>query len=276
MGLALAQAPETPLPGSCGTVVDIATHGSSTTRYSWAAGQPAGDTKAGVALVLLIGGGGTLAIDSAGCPRRLNGNILVRSAPRFQTAGMTTVLVDAPSDWSGDEGLAGFRAAPEHATDLGQVIADVRARTGAASIWLIGHSRGTLSAAHAAARLAGTQAPDGVVLVSTMLQGETSRRKPWVAQTVFDAALKNYRGALLLVGHAADNCVRSLPAQLDALAQSSASTARLQVVRMNGGPRSVGRAPSLATCEVGEPHDLVEQDGEFAGGVLRFIRGARF
>jgi hypothetical protein len=114
-----------------------------------------------------------------------------------------------------------------------------------------------------------------VVLVSAMLQGEASRRKPWVAQTVFDAALKNYRGALLLVGHAADNCVRSLPEQLDALAQGSAS-ARLQVVRMNGGPRSAGRAPSLSNCEVGEPHDLVEQDGEFVEGVLRFVRGGRF
>lgn len=253
----------------------MATHGSSHTRYSWMPGQPAGDAKARVALVLLIGGGGTLAIDSTGCPRRLNGNILVRSAPRFQTAGAATVLVDAPSDWSGDEGLAGFRAAPEHAADLGQIIVDVRTRTGAASVWLIGHSRGTLSVANAATRLSGAQAPDGVVLVSPMLQGEASRRKPWVAQTVFDAALKNYQGALLLVGHAADNCVRSPAEQLDALAQGSAS-ARLQVVRMNGGPRAVGRAPSLSTCEVGEPHDLVEQDGEFAEGVLRFIRGARF
>jgi len=135
----------------------------------------------------------------------------------------------------------------------------------------MGHSRGTLSAANAASRLVGPQAPDGLVLVSAMLQGESSRRRPWVAQTVLDTAVQAFRGPMLLVGHVADNCARSLPEQLDTLAQGSAA-ARLQVFRLTGGARSVGRTPSLATCEVNEPHDLVGQDGEFVEGVLRFVR----
>ncbi len=275
LGSVCAQSSESLQGTRCGTVVDMATHDNSHTRYSWASGPANGDAGARTALVLLIGGGGALAIDSAGCPQRLNRNILVRSAPRFQAAGMSTVLVDAPSDWTGVEGLAGFRTAPAHAADLGRIIADVRLRSGAASVWLVGHSRGTLSAANAAARLTGTEAPDGVVLVSPMLQGESSHRKPWVAQTVSDTGLKDYRGALLLLGHRADNCVRSLPGQLDTFAQDSTS-ARLQVVRLPGGTREEGRMPSLSTCEVGEPHDLAEQDSEFAEGVLRFVRGGRF
>lgn len=268
----------------CGTVVSLSTRPDSSTRYSWMPGPTAALTAADgalamprVAVVLLIGGGGTLDLDTtSGCPRHLKGNILVRSAPLFQAAGVATVLVDAPSDWAiPPDGLAGFRIQAQHAADMGQVIADVRARTGATAVWLVGHSRGSLSAANAAARLRGPSAPDGVVLVSPMLQGEPSKRKPWVAQTLADTDLKAFKGALLLLGHAADNCPRSLPAHLDAAVQG-AQASHLEVVRMEGGPRSVGRAPSLSACEVHEPHDFVEQEADFAQGVLRFIRGGRF
>jgi hypothetical protein len=273
MGTLQAQAAD------CGTVVELTANGATPiTRYSWKPGSPTpGDAAAEpVAAILLIGGGGWLDLDATGCPRRLKGNILVRSAPRWQAAGVTTVLVDARTDWTGDDGLAGFRLHSEHAQDLGRLIADVRARTGAKAVWLLGHSRGTLSAANAAGRLTGADAPDGVVLAAPMLEGDaSSKRKPWVAQTVFETGVKTFRGSLLLVGHAADSCVRSLPERLDALALGAAA-ARQQVVRVTGGPFSVGRAPSLPACEVREPHDFVDQDDVFADGVLRFMRGGKF
>ncbi len=262
----------------CGTVVDLGTSAATRIRYSWKPGLPTPDGTAAepVAAILLVGGGGWLDMDTAGCPRRLKGNILVRSAPHWQVAGITTVLLDARADWVGEDGLAGFRLQAEHAEDLGRVIADVRTRTGAKAVWLLGHSRGTLSAANAAVRLRGADAPDGVVLASPMLVGDaTSKRKPWVAHTVFDTGMKDFRGSLLVLGHAADSCVRSLPDRLDAVA-SSAAAARQQVALVTGGPFSVGRVPSLSACEVREPHDFVDQDGAFADGVLRFIRGSRF
>ena len=262
-------------PLACGNLVTLAAHAGSTMRYSWLPGQKPADTIGNVALILLVGGPGTLDLDETGCPHHLNGNILVRAAPLWRAAGLTTVLVDAPSDWAGDEGLAGFRIEPAHAQDLARVIHDVRRRTGASAVWLIGHSRGTLSVANAAARLHGDDAPDGVVLASAMLSGEAARRKPWAAQTVFDTGVKDFTGALLLLGHVADNCTRSLPQLMDAMGQG-AKSARLQVARLSGGPRSTGRAPSLAGCEVHEAHDYVEQDTEFAASVLRFITGGTF
>jgi len=270
MQLAAAQATE-----PCGTVVRIDTHAGSSTRYSWVPGRVQEGQADSIAVILLVGGGGAVDIDDAGCPRRLNANILVRTAPLLQAAGVATVLVDAPSDWRGGDGLAGFRMASEHAKDIGLVIQDVRQRTGASAVWVIGHSRGSLSAANAAAHLAGPNAPDGTVLVSAMLVGEASGRKPWAAQTVFGAGLQTYRGALLVLGQAADNCTRSPAERMDALAPG-AQASRLQVARVTGGPRSVGRASSLAGCEVHEAHDFVDQDEVFAQGVLRFMRGGRF
>lgn len=263
----------------CGTVVDLGTSPATTTRYSWKPGLPSAPGNAAaepVAAILLVGGGGWLDLDAAGCPRRLKGNILVRSAPHWQAAGITTVLVDARADWAGEDGLAGFRLHRDHANDLGRVITDVRARTGAKAVWLLGHSRGTLSAAYAAGHLQGVEAPDGVVLAAPMLVGDaSSKRKPWVAQTVFDTGVQSFRGSLLLVGHAADSCPRTVPERMAGLLQG-AMAARQQLVLLTGGPFSVGRVPSLSACEVRQPHDFVDQDNTFADGVLRFIRGEKF
>ena len=260
---------------ACGTLVELATHDGTMTRYSYAQAHVDAGSAPDTAIVLLIGGGGTLRLNEAGCPQSLNGNILVRSAPLFRAAGFATALVDAPSDHGGEEGLAGFRIDERHAADLGKIIADVKSRTGAKSVWVIGHSRGSLSALTAGTKLSARMAPDGVVLASPMMSGERGKRRPWAAQTVFDLPLESLRSALLVVGHEADNCPRSLPtAMSDVVARTP--NIRHQVALVGGGSVPVGRAPHLAACETKEPHDFVGQDAEFAAGVGRFIRGGRF
>jgi pimeloyl-ACP methyl ester carboxylesterase len=264
-----------PLPADdCGEAVTMGTHSGTTTRYSFmpAAGAPAESAPA--ALVMLIGGGGYLDIDDKGCPRLLNRNVLVRMRPLLREAGIATALVDVPSDSKNDEGLGGFRIVAEHATDLGKVIADVRARTNG-PVWIVGHSRGSLSAANAAARLAGPAAPDGVILMSAMYAGDMKARKAWVAHTVFFLDLEAIKAPVLVIGHAADNCVRS-PA--DRMSEITAKTrgARQQVVSVTGGPIAPGRLPNLAACEIREPHDFVEQEAQVAAGIVRFMRGDNY
>ena len=181
-------APATPASAACGEVVTLATRGNSKTSYSLA--MPAqGASGDAIALVLLPGGGGHVALDAEGCARNLRGNSLVRFRDPFHGLGFATALVDAPSDYRGEDGLVGFRLSPQHAADLGKVIADVRRRT-RMPVWLVGTSRGTISAASAAARLKGPEAPDGLVLTSAVTFGRSGGYKPWVAQTVFDVALR--------------------------------------------------------------------------------------
>ena len=168
-GLSIAQPSAAPPANSCGEVVSIETHDRTTTRYTLARapGAPAEDAR--IALVLLVGGGENINLDDKGCPRSLSRNVRMR--PLFHNAGFVTALVDAPSDVSDGDGLAEFRIAPQHADDLGKVILDLRTRTNA-SVWLMGHSRGTISATNAGARLSGPAAPDGVVLLSAMMSGD--------------------------------------------------------------------------------------------------------
>jgi hypothetical protein len=216
-----------------------------------------------VALVLLSGGGGHLDLDDKGCPRALTGNLLVRLLPHFRGAGFATALVDAPSDFQGEDGLGGYRIAPEHAQDLRKVIADVRLRT-RASIWLVGSSRGSISAVNAAARLTAPAAPDGLVLASPITSGFSGGRKAWVAQTVFDLPLDAIRIPVLVVGHAEDKCVRTPPRLLPDITART-SSARERVVTVTGGPGWPG-APSVQARAGRMPHGFVEQRPEVAAG----------
>ncbi|MCC7486767.1 MAG: hypothetical protein IT529_17475 [Burkholderiales bacterium] len=257
---------------ACGEVIAVATHGGTTTRYAF--GDPGGGAPRfeRIALVPLPGGGGHLDLDDRGCARKLTGNSLVRSMPHFRDAGFATALLDAPSDHPGEEGLAGFRTASAHAEDLGKVIADVRGRVRGA-VWVIGTSRGAISAVNAASRLAGAGLPDGVVLTSALMEGSPRGRLPWTAQSVFDLPLESIRVPVLVVGHAADGCVRSPPDRMERIVART-SGEREQVVTVTGGP---GGGPSgLEACAGRTPHGFHGQEEEVAAGIARFIRGGRY
>jgi len=180
--------------------------------------------------------------------------------------------------WSGpagEDGLAGFRISAAHADDLGRIIRDVRGRAGA-SVWLVGTSRGSLSAANAAARLTGPSAPDGIVLTSALMSGGKGGQRPWVTQTVFDLRLEEIRVPVLVIGHAADTCVRS-PASLMPNITARTNGAREQVVTVTGGPgRATGSQPSVEACEGRSPHGFIEQEAAVAAGIARFIRDGNY
>jgi pimeloyl-ACP methyl ester carboxylesterase len=246
---------------------------NSTTRYAFV--PPPEPEKQGspITMVLLPGGSGHVNLDDNGCPRELKGNSLVRSIPIFNAAGFGTALIDAPSDFHGEDGLGGFRTTAEHSEDLGKVIADLRTRT-RGIVWVVGTSRGSISAANAASRLSGPSAPDGIVLTSALMSGQSAARKAWVAQTVFDLPLESIRVPLLVIGHAADKCVRSPP---DAMGRIVARTRaiRQQVVTVIGGPGYDGPL-GLNACEGRAPHGFVDQEAEVVAGIARFVRGEKY
>jgi len=259
--------------GGCGEVVTIETHHGTTTRYALALPKPPPPGGVRVTVVLLAGGGGHLDLDDQGCPRNLTGNSLVRSVSHFHHAGYATALVDAPSDYMGEDGLGGFRVKDAHAEDLGRVIADVRRRTKAV-VWLAGSSRGSISAVNAAARLSGPSAPDGLVLQSALTSGYVGGQKAWVADTVFDLPLEAIRMPVLVVGHAEDKCIRTPPARMPEITARTASD-REQVVKVTGGPGWPGGV-SVKACAGRAPHGFAQQEAEVTAGVARFIEGGLY
>ncbi len=257
---------------ACGEVVTLQTHDRSTTRY--ALGVPESGAAEKIALVLLPGGSGYANLDDKGCARALRGNSLIRSVPLFNAAGFVTALVDAPSNHQSADGLGGFRTATAHAEDLGRVIIDLRART-QAPVWIVGTSRGAISAVNAPSRLTGPAAPDGVVVTSALMAGQPGARIPWVSQSVFDLPLEAIRMPVLVVGHAADTCVRSPPSLMEKITART-NGAREQVATVTGGPGSTTAGSTVDACEGRSPHGYFEQDAEVAAGIARFVRGGAY
>ncbi|MGE0348350.1 hypothetical protein [Hydrogenophaga sp.] len=266
---AAAWAQAVPGGGVCGEVVSVVTREGSSTRM--AVRPPA--SGAPVTLLLLPGGHGHIDLDDKGCARQLKGNSLVRSVPLFGASGLGTALVDAPSDWQGEDGLGGYRIAPQHAQDLGRLITTLRARTGGA-VWVVGTSRGAISAVNAASRLSGAAAPDGLVLTSALMAGQAGMKKDWVAHSVFDLPLEDIRQPVLVLGHASDTCVRSPPGEMGRIVARTRGP-RQQVANMTGGPAQ--QAPrGLEACEGRTPHGFVGQEAAMVEGIARFVRGAPF
>lgn len=141
-------------------------------------------------------------------------------------------------------------------------------------VWLVGTSRGSISAVNAAARLSGPAAPDGVVLTSALMSGGSGGQRTWAAHTVFDLPLEAIRVPIVVVGHAADTCVRS-PATLMSRITARTNGVREQVVTVTGGTGPAG-APGLAACEGRSPHGFVDQEAEVAAGMARFIRSGSY
>jgi pimeloyl-ACP methyl ester carboxylesterase len=234
----------------CGKLVTLSTHDETQTKYSLAGLTD----KSLMIVVLLPGGPGFMDLDDNVCPQRLKGNSLVKSQTYFHNNEIATALVDAPSDYQDRDGLGGFRIHSDHAADIGKVITDVRRRTNL-PVWLIGTSRGSISAANAASRLSGPAAPDGLVLTSPVTSGYVGGYKEWVEQTVFSTSLDAIKIPTLVIAHAEDKCVRT-PPELASNITQKISSARKKLIMITGGPDWDG-GTSRKACRGKSPHGFL-------------------
>jgi hypothetical protein len=216
----------------------------------------------GAVTVLISGGNGQLDIASNGYIRR-DGNFLVRSRALFADRGFAVVVMDVPSDHSRPPYLgADFRSSPEHAADLGAIIAWARTRFGK-PVWVVGTSRGTHSAATAGLRLQGAQAADGIVLTSSILAqsrffGDSS------APPLTELDMTGLKQPVLVVHHAQDPCGVCPPEKLPELMKHLPSTA---VLKMETGGASRGGA-----CDPWSHHGYNGIEDQVVGDIAAWMR----
>lgn len=211
------------------------------------------------AAVLFAGGNGRLKLSPAGYGA-LRNNFLVRSRQLFAENGMLVAVVDAASDFQGEDGLDGERAGKRHAADVSAVIAYLRTKA-RVPVWVIGTSRGTLSAANAAARL-GSEGPAGVILTATVTQA--SKRRP---SSVYDVKLDAIRAPVLLVHHKRDECAVSPYAGLAALTKKLKRAAKVETLAFDGGDR-----PRSEPCEALSYHGFLGREREVVEAIVAWTR----
>jgi dienelactone hydrolase len=107
------------------------------------------NSKPTTALILLPGADGTKHFGEKDGRFWVGNNFLMRSARDLAAAGYIVVSVDAPSDLS--YGMSDtFRTSPQHAKDIRKIIAYLKEKHRVASLYLVGTSKGALSAAYLA------------------------------------------------------------------------------------------------------------------------------
>jgi dienelactone hydrolase len=208
-------------------------------------------------VVLFAGDHGRLALSPQGIGWG-SSNFLVRNRHRFAQEGFLVAVVDAPSDHP--QGLWNFRASAAHAGDIKQVIAELKKIAGV-SVWLIGTSMGTVSAANGAARLK-DGGPDGLVLTSTV-----TKESRQVTETVNAIRLKDIRVPTLVVHHKKDDCVITPYELAVALMRSLTHAPKKELLTFSGGDLSV-----LDPCEATSYHGFFGLDAEVVTAISSWIK----
>jgi alpha-beta hydrolase superfamily lysophospholipase len=198
--------------------------------------------------ILFPGGGGWIKIrNERGRPRFGQDNFLVRVRADFVKRGVVAAIVDAPSDQQSGEGMDDvFRLGADHFTDISAVVADVKRRFPDKPVFLIGTSRGTISAAALGARFGDQIA--GVVLTSTLFsKAGSSPSKQGLSK--FDFA--TIKVPLLFVHHVSDQC------QYTQYADAQRQAGKYPLITVMGGD-----TPKSGPCDPYAQHGFYGKESE--------------
>jgi alpha/beta superfamily hydrolase len=193
--------------------------------------------KPSTALLLFPGADGTKHFGEKDGRFWVSNNFLMRSAKDLAAAGHIVVAVDAPSD-QGCGMQDRFRTSPPHAKDIRKVIAYLKEKHRVTSVYLVGTSKGSLSAAYLASVFS-EPAIGGVILTSVYPPSESGG----IDFTDID-------DAVLIIHHLYDEC-RATPIQgaFD-LKKSLTESPQVDIVVVTGGSLA-GSSPCNALSNHG-------------------------
>jgi pimeloyl-ACP methyl ester carboxylesterase len=232
-----------------GELVKLPTRPGVTVDY-WLQAPSEGEPE--VVALLFVGGEGAVHLN-----KHVNGkmasfsagaNMLIRIEDQLGAAPVATALLDSPLDH--ESGMNdGFRMGADHATDVAAVLDDLHQRFPHARRVLIGTSRGTVSVAYLATRLA--DRVDGIALTSLVIR--STRSSSGLSGMDWDAI----KVPTLLVQHHDDNCQACPYYAVERMAS------RFPLVTVHGG-----KPAESDECEPLSHHGFYGKEAEVAA-VLR-------
>lgn len=215
------------------------------------------------AAVLLQGGKGRLGIKDD-FMKGGKKNLLINFREKFADAGVLVAIGDAPRDHYKGQGMRGdeFRLSQEHADDVGAVIKKLRSQTDK-PVWLIGTSRGSISAVNAANRLSGDAAPDGIVLTASVV---TTTAKGW--PNTFDVDLSKIAVPVLITHHEDDGCPSSPYGRATDLELAFPSSPSVKFITYTGGEKG----DSKNRCNRLSPHGYLGQEDKAIQDIIDWLK----
>lgn len=214
-----------------------------------------------VVVISFIGGFGALGLERRAQKGPVKfgptANFLIRIKDQMTDADIADVIVDSPSDQLPDGMSDRFRMGQDHATDIRALIRDLKQRFPGAKIFLLGTSRGTISAAALGASLG--ELVQGVILSSTV----TNADHGGAALSAFDFG--SIKVPVLLVHNRDDGCRTSPYSGAERLAK------RFPLVSVSGGD-----PPQSEPCEAMSQHGYLGREAPTAQAIRNWMLGREF
>ena len=184
-------------------------------------------------------------------------NFLVRIRDQMTDAEVADVIVDSPSDQLPGGMSDRFRLGSDHAADIRALIGDLKQRFPGVRVFLLGTSRGSISAAALGASLG--DAVQGVVLSSTV----TNADRTGTGLSAFDFG--SIKVPVLLVHHRDDGCRSSPYYGAERLAK------KFPLVSVSGGD-----PPQSDPCEAMSQHGYLGREAPTAQAIRNWMLGREF
>lgn len=206
-------------------------------------------------VMLFPGGDGIMKIQQKGRGTwfQLWGNYLIRTRAKFVDAEDIAVSIDMPSDQyccANDR----FRLGEDHAADVGAIIAALAARFPGAEFYLVGTSKGTVSAAALGARLGPKVA--GVVLTSTV----TKEARDGVGLSRFDFG--TLKVPVLMVQHKSDACFVTPYYAVEKISKEY----RFPLITVTGSEGAHG-----PDCQAFSYHGYAGRENQVAAAIMQWV-----
>lgn len=210
---------------------------------------------AAATVVLLPGGGGGIGLRD-GVPT--SDNFLVRSRDHFAAHGFNVTVVNRPTDKELDYE---FRVSPAHIEDLRQVVEYLKTDAGL-PVWLVGTSRGTVSAA-AAAITFGNEKLAGLALTSSVTSNKRTGAVP-------EQKLEAIRIPVLVLHHEKDACSVTFPRGTAWIIDGLKNAPVKKQVMVNGGANPTGDP-----CESLHWHGFIGMEKQAVDIIANWIKNPK-
>lgn len=234
--------------GARDALVSVPTRDGQSISYWW---MPSAGASATV--LLLSGGTGGIGMKEG---RPQSSNFLIRSRDLFRAEGLNVALLGNPSDKRAMDDA--WRTSEMHRSDVAQVLQDMRQRGATQPIWLVGTSRGTISAT--ALAIAMQEQIAGVVLTASVASLS-------VPAAVTRQAIDQLRMPVLVYHHQGDACRITLARDAEGIVKGLAHASVKKFWVVEGGEN-----PSGDPCEALHWHGFIGMEARAVKDMADWIR----
>jgi Serine aminopeptidase, S33 len=209
--------------------------------------------------LLFPGSGGLIQLRTEnGQPKFGQGNFLVRSRAEFVKRGVVAAILDAPSDQQSGWGMSDeFRLGDSHFIDISAVIDDLSKRFPGVPVFMIGTSRGTISAAALGARLGSR--PAGAILTSTMFR-QAPRKSKELGPGLSNFDFATIKIPVLFTHHVSDQC------EVTPYSDAARLSDKYPLITVYGGA-----PPQSGACDAFSAHGYLGKESETVEQIVNWM-----